>query len=68
MVDIEKSGTDSMAIWVVEILNGGYKLERFFPKNQQTQRKLLNFENYLNLSQFFFFIEEYQFRSTFFVN
>ena len=54
MVDIEKSGTDSMAIWVVEILNGGYKLERFLPKNQHTQRKLLNFENYLNLSQFFF--------------
>ena len=62
--------------------------ERFLPKNQHTQRKLLNFENwvngelsksakiglsksvfygknYPNLSQFFF-IEEYQFRSTFF--
>ena len=59
---------------------GGTKLERFLPKNQHTQRKLLNFENwvngdvsksdknYLNLPQFFFFIEEYQFRSTFFVN
>ena len=68
---------------------GGIKLERFFPKNQHTQRKLLNFENwvngevsksakiwlsrstfyvknYPNLSQFFF-IEESQFRCTFFV-
>ena len=27
---------------------GGMKLERFFPKNQHTQRKLLNFENWLN--------------------
>ena len=24
---------------------GGTKLERFLPKNQHTQRKLLNFEN-----------------------
>ena len=68
---------------------GGKKLERFLPKNQHTQRKLLNFENWVNgevskvpkfdfQSQFsmskiiriflnFFFIEEYQFRSTFFV-
>ena len=74
---------------------GGTKLERFLPKNQHTQRKLLNFENWVNgdwggvkkckitqpldfQSQFsilkiisiflkFFFIEEYQFRSTFFV-
>ena len=27
---------------------GGTKLERFLPKNQHTQRKLLNFENWLN--------------------
>ena len=27
---------------------GGTKLERFLPKNQQTQRKLLNFENWVN--------------------
>ena len=27
---------------------GGTKLERFFPKNQHTQRKLLNFENWIN--------------------
>ena len=68
---------------------GGTKLERVLPKNQHTQRKLLNLKNwvngggvkrakiwvsksifyvknYPNLSQFFF-IEEYQFRGTFFV-
>ena len=27
---------------------GGSKLERFLPKNQHTQRKLLNFENRVN--------------------
>ena len=27
---------------------GGTKLERFLPKNQHTQRKLLNFENWVN--------------------
>ena len=27
---------------------GGTKLERFLPKNQQTQRKSLNFENWVN--------------------
>ena len=26
----------------------GTKLERFLPKNQHTQRKILNFENWLN--------------------
>ena len=26
----------------------GTKYERFLPKNQQTQRKLLNFENWVN--------------------
>jgi hypothetical protein len=26
----------------------GTKLERFLPKNQHTQRKLLNFENWCN--------------------
>ena len=26
----------------------GYKQERFLPKNQDTQRKLLNFENWVN--------------------
>ena len=66
---------------VQQFSSKGTKLERFLPKNQHTQRKLLNFEdwvnaecqkvpkvkNYPNLSHFFFFIEEYQFRSTFFV-
>ena len=27
---------------------GGTKLERFLPKNQYPQRKLLNFENWVN--------------------
>ena len=37
-----------MAIGGVEFSNGGYKLERFLPKNQHTLRKLLNFENWVN--------------------
>ena len=39
---------EAMAIWVVEFSNGGTKLDRFLPKNQHTQRKLLNFENWTN--------------------
>ena len=35
-----------MVIPVVEFSSGGTKLERFLPKNQHTQRKLLNFENW----------------------
>jgi hypothetical protein len=27
---------------------GGTKLERFLPENQHTQRKLLNFENWIS--------------------
>ena len=27
---------------------GGAKLERFLPKNQHTQKKLLNFKNWVN--------------------
>ena len=39
----------SMAIRVVEFFQmGGIKLERFLPKNQHTQRKLLNFENWIS--------------------
>ena len=46
----------NMAVRVVEFSNGGTKLERFLPKNhsvhyaknQHTQRKLLNFENWVN--------------------
>ena len=38
-----------MAIRVMEFSNGGgKKLERILPKNQHTQRKLLNFENWVN--------------------
>ena len=33
----------SYGLWSFQM--GGTKLERFLPKNQQTQRKLLNFEN-----------------------
>ena len=40
--------TKGMAIRVVEFSSGGTKLERFLPKNQHTQRKLLNFENWVN--------------------
>jgi len=36
-----------MAIQVVEFSSGGV-LERFLPKNQHTQSKLLNFENLVN--------------------
>ena len=35
-----------MAIQVVDFQAGGTKLERFLHKNQHTQRKLLNFENW----------------------
>ena len=37
-----------MVIRVVEFSSGGAKLERFLPKNQHTQSKLLNFENWCN--------------------
>ena len=38
----------SMAIWVVEFSNGGYKIRKNLPKNQHTQRKLLNVENWIS--------------------
>ena len=37
-----------IAVRVVEFSNGGTKLERFMSKNEHTQRKLLNFENWVN--------------------
>ena len=37
-----------MAIRVVEFSSGGYKVKKNLPKNQHTQRKLLNFENWVN--------------------
>ena len=36
----------TMVIRVVNVSSGGTKLDRFLPKNQHTQRKLLNFENW----------------------
>ena len=33
-------------LWSLQ--TGGTKLERFLPKNQHTQRKFLNFENWVN--------------------
>ena len=36
-------GLSIMALRVVEFSMGDTKLARFLPKNQQTQRKLLNF-------------------------
>ena len=37
-----------IAIRAVEFSKGGTKLERFLPKNQHPQRKLLNFENWIS--------------------
>ena len=37
-----------MAIRVVEFSSGDTKLERFLHKNQHTQKKLLNFEFWIN--------------------
>ena len=38
----------SMVAWVVDFSRRGTKLEIFLSKNQHTQRKLLNFENWVN--------------------
>ena len=38
----------NMVVRVVEFSSGGKKLERFLPKNQHTQKKLLNFDNWVN--------------------
>ena len=38
----------SMAVRVVKFSSGGTKLERFLPKNQRTQRKLLKCNNWFN--------------------
>ena len=45
---IEAELNTDMAIWVVEFSSGGTKLERYLHKNQHTQRKLLNFEFWIN--------------------
>ena len=42
---------DQSSLWQYGLWSfqtGGTKLERFLPKNQHTQRKLLNFENWVN--------------------
>ena len=38
----------NMAILVVEFSSGGYEIRKVFPKNQHTQRTLLNFENWID--------------------
>ena len=38
-----------MSIRIVDFSKGGTKLERFLSKNQHTQRKWLNFENWISL-------------------
>ena len=38
----------NMAIQVVEFSNRVYKIRKFLPKNQPTQRKLLNFDFWIN--------------------
>ena len=37
-----------MVLRVIEFSSGGTNLERFLPKNQHSQRKLLNSENWTN--------------------
>ena len=59
----------SSTLWLYGLSSfqaGGTKSERFFPKNQHTQRKWLNFDNWINgkVSKSAK-IEEYEFRSTF---
>ena len=42
---------DTQALWQYGLWSfqtGGTKLERFLPKNQHTQRIILNFENWTN--------------------
>ena len=38
----------TMVVQVLEFSSGGTKLERFLHKNQHNQRKLLNFEFWIN--------------------
>ena len=47
----EQSGLTGPSLWQYGLWSfqtGGTKLERFLPKNQNTQRKLLNFENWIS--------------------
>ena len=45
--------TSTMAIWVVEFSNGRTKLERFLPKNQQSQRQKLGIIHIVSRSLLF---------------
>ena len=48
---LNQYGPHTLALWQYGLWSfqtGGTKLERFLPKNQHGQRKLLNFENWLN--------------------
>ena len=47
-LSLESLKLHTMAMPVMEFQFGDTKLERFLPKNQQTQRKLLNFEFCIN--------------------
>ena len=40
-------GNTEYGLWSFQM--GGTKLERFLPKNQHPQRKLLNFENWIKV-------------------
>ena len=47
--ELEVGGcTYTMAIRVLEFSSRGYKIRKIFAKNQHTQRKVLNFENWVN--------------------
>ena len=45
-VQFTDSRLSKYGLWSFQM--GGTKLERFLPKNQHTQRQLLNFENWVN--------------------
>ena len=48
MSEIECRFPFIMAKQVVEFSNGGYKIRKKMPQNQHTQRKLLEFEFWIN--------------------
>ena len=45
-IDLKKLSSWQYRLWSFQM--GVTKLERFLPKNQHTQRKLLNFENWIS--------------------
>ena len=50
-IKIEITGNPLLTLWQYGLWSfqtGGTKSERFLPKNQHTQRKLLNFENWIS--------------------